>query len=181
MVTKMSRICLKCGTSDRYSNGRCKKCRLGASSRWKKANPKKIRTSNARWAKNNPNKVNARKINWRSINAEKNRCIRANWAKNNPDKAIVYINNRRALKSGNGGRHTSEQWLTLLDSYHGLCVYCFNKATTRDHVIPLSKGGTNNIENVVPACRPCNDSKGKKSLFVWLLQRKVDDRRTKAA
>ena len=41
-------------------------------------------------------------------------------------------------------------------------------ADTLDHVTPLSKGGAHVIENLVPACRPCNSSKGDKLLADWI-------------
>lgn len=41
-----------------------------------------------------------------------------------------------------------------------VCVYCkVRKATTVDHVIPKSRGGRHEWENVVAACRPCNAKK----------------------
>ena len=44
------------------------------------------------------------------------------------------------------------------------CQYCNNRLPegelTIDHVIPRSKGGTNIWENVVAACKPCNQKKG---------------------
>lgn len=40
------------------------------------------------------------------------------------------------------------------------CAYCPRPATTVDHVRPVSKGGTNKIDNLVPACAWCNGSKG---------------------
>ena len=44
------------------------------------------------------------------------------------------------------------------------CFYCgkpLDIATrTIDHVIPRSRGGSNRKENLVPACRPCNEAKG---------------------
>jgi HNH endonuclease len=44
------------------------------------------------------------------------------------------------------------------------CFYCTvelsKAARTRDHVIPLSKGGCKGSANVVPACKPCNGTKG---------------------
>jgi HNH endonuclease len=39
---------------------------------------------------------------------------------------------------------------------------CGNVATTMDHVAPVSRGGLNAIENVVPARGFCNSSKGTK-------------------
>ena len=44
------------------------------------------------------------------------------------------------------------------------CQYCcrhFHESDlTVDHVIPRSKGGTNEWDNVVAACKPCNQKKG---------------------
>lgn len=46
--------------------------------------------------------------------------------------------------------------------------YCkVSKAGTKDHVVPLSKGGTNYIDNIVPACVSCNSSKRDKFLSEW--------------
>lgn len=45
-----------------------------------------------------------------------------------------------------------------------LCAYCGHAFSsshlTRDHVIPLSRGGRDAWMNVVAACRPCNQRKG---------------------
>lgn len=44
-----------------------------------------------------------------------------------------------------------------------LCLYCgesfSDRLLTRDHVVPISAGGTDDWENVVTACRPCNQRK----------------------
>lgn len=60
-----------------------------------------------------------------------------------------------------------------------ICAYqiegvCSGRATTRDHVIPTSKGGENTWENVVACCAPCNRKKGNKSLadLGWELKTK---------
>ena len=44
-----------------------------------------------------------------------------------------------------------------------LCAYCARHATTVDHVLPKSRGGTNSWSNLVAACRPCNDRKGART------------------
>ena len=43
----------------------------------------------------------------------------------------------------------------------GRCHYCGDIATTVDHIVPYSIGGRHSIINTVPACRPCNESKGQ--------------------
>lgn len=49
------------------------------------------------------------------------------------------------------------------------CAYCGlrTKDLTIDHVIPRSQEGTNEPNNLLPACKPCNESKGSKSLANW--------------
>lgn len=48
------------------------------------------------------------------------------------------------------------------------CMYCLAKMSdrhlTRDHVIPLSRGGYDSWTNVVTACRLCNQKKGNRLL-----------------
>lgn len=49
-----------------------------------------------------------------------------------------------------------------------MCMYCGQhfpaRELTRDHVVPVSKGGRDVWENVVTSCRPCNHRKGNWSL-----------------
>lgn len=39
------------------------------------------------------------------------------------------------------------------------CHYCGKPATTRDHIVPKVKRGTDAWWNLVPACEPCNRKK----------------------
>ncbi|WP_457158792.1 HNH endonuclease [Modestobacter sp. SYSU DS0875] len=45
-----------------------------------------------------------------------------------------------------------------------ICVYCGGSATSIDHVVPRSRGGTHTWDNVVAACRRCNHTKADRSL-----------------
>ncbi len=55
-----------------------------------------------------------------------------------------------------------------LGKHGGVCFYC-KKVTaaetsvnfTQDHLEARASGGTNNLSNLVVACRPCNTSKGQ--------------------
>ncbi len=52
------------------------------------------------------------------------------------------------------------------------CAYCTGRrATTIDHIHPRSKGGAHRWENVIAACRPCNNKKDDKLLseIGWIL------------
>ena len=79
---------------------------------------------------------------------------------------------RRARKIGNGGSHTLTQWLDKLTLFANCCAYCGEaKPLERDHKIPLSRGGSDNIENIIPACRSCNASKNAKTAEEYIAYR----------
>ena len=47
--------------------------------------------------------------------------------------------------------------------YKGLpCVVCGEPSNSVDHIIPLSRGGTNDPSNLQPMCQLCNSKKGAK-------------------
>jgi 5-methylcytosine-specific restriction endonuclease McrA len=55
---------------------------------------------------------------------------------------------------------TQPEWLAILDRYGHRCVYCGQYGRlVRDHRMPLALGGANSPENIVPACRSCNQRK----------------------
>lgn len=57
--------------------------------------------------------------------------------------------------------YTDEEWIGLRDFYDNRCLRCGStEALVPDHVIPPSRGGTNDISNIQPLCLPCNSSKG---------------------
>ena len=66
----------------------------------------------------------------------------------------------------------------VLHKGHDACWYCGSPLSldqmTVDHFCPKSKGGRGNINNLVPACRLCNCSKGARELeeFRWTIRQK---------
>lgn len=69
-------------------------------------------------------------------------------------------------------RHTPAEWEALREVHDGTCVYCqAAPGSTKDHIIPVSRGGSDGIDNIAPACGPCNSSKGNRLLPEWLSQK----------
>jgi 5-methylcytosine-specific restriction endonuclease McrA len=69
---------------------------------------------------------------------------------------------QRAATAGYGGPHfTATQWRELVEACGGRCLRCGSSGDlTVDHIVPLSLGGANTIENVQPLCSACNGIKG---------------------
>lgn len=79
---------------------------------------------------------------------------------------------RRAQAFNAGGTYTWSEVMRLYLKFGG-CAYCGQRSTDiePDHVMPLCKGGSNSITNVVPACRSCNSDKGSRTLEQWYTSR----------
>lgn len=89
------------------------------------------------------------------------------WRKRYPDKARAKSKHdklrRRAARADAEGSHTEEEWRAVLGLYGYKCLRC--DATVdlaRDHIVPLSIGGSDYANNLQPLCRSCNASKGKR-------------------
>ncbi len=71
---------------------------------------------------------------------------------------------------------SDEQWAALRQAWGG-CAYCgaVGKALQRDCVQALSRGGRYTLENIVPACGPCNTSKCNDEVTGWLRRKRLNE------
>jgi hypothetical protein len=52
------------------------------------------------------------------------------------------------------------------------CGYCKTEPfTSLDHLVPQFSGGGHSADNLVPACKSCNSSKGKRDFLDWMVVR----------
>lgn len=85
---------------------------------------------------------------------------------------IIELNPKRKRKSINRRTYT-KIWLKLYPGlFSGVCKLCnTNEISLTDtssweasHIIPFSKGGDETLENLIPLCKNCNRSMGKKTV-----------------
>lgn len=98
--------------------------------------------------------------------------VRLRYAKYDvPDKPREFGSRKPAKRAGGSAtlRNTSAAYQRLRERLLGaepLCRYCRHHgritiAAILDHIVALSLGGGNDPDNLAPACKDCNDQKGK--------------------
>lgn len=81
------------------------------------------------------------------------------WRQNHPEQRAVQRRQYKLKRRGVPGKHTVAELRARYAEQEGRCFWCresLPKEYHRDHVVPVSKGGTNDIRNIVLACAPCN-------------------------
>ena len=100
------------------------------------------------------------------------------YQKTHPEVHEKALARRRALCYNAPGSFTPDEFISKCLQYNNKCVYC-GKVTklTPDHVLPLSRGGSNSIQNILPACKHCNSAKGAKTFdeYVEYVRRFIPD------
>jgi 5-methylcytosine-specific restriction endonuclease McrA len=141
------------------------KAEAGRRSRQKKVYEKRKRYLSAWYQKNKERRVE-QATQWRLANKERWNRYADKWRKENPDELRAYAQKRMVIvRTQTVGTVTADDIKAILAENGSRCVYCNKrKATTIDHVIPLSRGGAHAVHNLAGACLPCNASKGSKLL-----------------
>lgn len=150
----------------------------------KKISLKNSGNGNGMYGKGDRQKGN-KNTQWRgglSTNKEHLRNQKRLWRESNREKHR--FNNKQyeyRLKTSEG-RHTLEQWGSLKKKFNYMCLCCkrFEPEIklTEDHIIPLSRGGNNDITNIQPLCISCNTRKHTKSTNFIILSTQKHEQRT---
>jgi len=98
-----------------------------------------------------------------------------NWRHKNIKKILMWNRKRMFEKKGVVGSHTDKEWEDVKKYYDFRCVICgieeselkkiwkgtYLNKLTKDHIVPISRGGTDDIWNIQPLCVSCNARKHK--------------------
>lgn len=163
------KVCEKAKASTPEARARA----VARTQKWQARNPDKVKAASVLDVRLNRASRNERSAAWRANNREYHCALVAAWAKANPEANAVYIGRRRARKAGNGGTHTLAEWRERIAYFNHCCAYCLRHESTcgkltQEHVISLYLGGSDDIDNIVPACGLCNFKKGPRPLFKFL-------------
>lgn len=183
-----ARICTKCGTLKRFEKfNKQKTGKYGVTSKCKECQNKYKRTyyqNNKEYKKkyyeNNKDKIkeyyqnNKNEIKkYYQNNKEHIKEKVKEYQKNNKDKIKenkkIRNHKRRTLKQNSGGSYTVEQWNESLKYFNNKCAYSGKpmEQVSVEHIIPITKGGTSYIWNIVPCEAILNYSKQDKDLLEW--------------
>ncbi|KPI33296.1 HNH endonuclease [Actinobacteria bacterium OV450] len=169
------KACTRCGeekpmsaftTASGTRTSRCKPCLNQLSKDRQRQNPEKVRAEQKRYRTANLDKVRAAARAHYHANKAYYAAKNAEWIRENPMANRARRARYRANKlAAPGAGVSTEQWIALRDSY-GCCIACMapDGPLEPDHIVPLSQGGWDEVENIQPLCRACNAA--KKDRFV---------------
>jgi 5-methylcytosine-specific restriction endonuclease McrA len=173
---KKCKVCVK-ARAQKYRRehleqyARCEKARANlphrveARRKYQEEHKEEISEYKKRWAEENEDSVSASKRKHYELHRDGIIARSKKWAESNPEKVrqakANNLRKRRAARHASRGNFTVEEFKELCESYGNKCLACGDTeaALEADHVVPLTKGGSDNISNIQPLCGSCNRKK----------------------
>lgn len=177
----MIKPCKKCGSTEKYKNGACIPCMKKRVREWKLANPNRVKQLNKKSREKNIDqireKAKARKAisyyqniektreerrRYYYANQEKEKAKHREWKRNNRENSVKHTQLDKARKAG---VEIEPYNFSIIREYYGnICLCCRrnNVKLTVDHIVPISMGGGDIIQNIQPLCGSCNSKKSRK-------------------
>lgn len=141
--------------------------RIRAAKRWEE-NKDLVLEQGKRWRADNIEQVRAaqrkRAVLFRKENPELARSRVADWEKRNRQVVREYTRKRRAMRLAASGSHTLEDLQEIMRLQRNRCAYCRGQfgpslKPALDHIIALSRGGSEDRKNLQYLCQSCNSKK----------------------
>jgi 5-methylcytosine-specific restriction endonuclease McrA len=80
-------------------------------------------------------------------------------------KLLHWRRARQARIQIQGKPFTHAEWIALCKHYNYHCLCCGEiKTLTPDHIVPISRGGSSDINNIQPLCIDCNKRKSARTI-----------------
>lgn len=170
--SKRTKVCPKCTTeqpktnfsksADRKDglNPYCKQCDRNKYLK----NKEKVLQRSKEWARENHGRRLEIQKKWRETNKDLSNQLIRDWQSRNREKMVAACSRRRALIAGVGGNYTANRIKELIKLQKNKCACCKQHLMKYhvDHIQPISKGGSNSIENIQILCPRCNQTKSNR-------------------
>lgn len=179
-------ICKVCARHDSFKrNENCREANCQRAREYYRTHREKHRAYMRQWNEEHRAEEKARKLRWYYSHLEQASARRRlryethreqikkevrQWKQDHPELTKTFDHNRRARKLNAPGSHNANDILAQLKRQKNRCYYCGGKLVDKyhvDHIVPLSRGGSDDPENLVATCPRCNLSKGDKLPSEW--------------
>ena len=189
-VYRTGKPCSRGHISERFvSNHSCVECHAISDALFKEKQPERRREiekqsrkrryperrqdilqQNKKWREANKDKVDIANHSYRESHRAEAKQRTSNWQKSNPDKVREQSNRHRVRKIEAEGFHTAQDVECIRAKQNDKCAYCrgeLRKKWHLDHIVALSKGGSDWPRNLQLLCRQCNVRKSAKDPIVF--------------
>jgi 5-methylcytosine-specific restriction endonuclease McrA len=139
--------------------------RIEARRKYQEEHKEQISEYKKRWSEENYERVAAYKRAYYEQYREQVIARSKEWAEDHLENVKRFKANnrrrRRAAKNAGKGHFTVEEFDALCSAYGYACLSCgaTDRVLEADHVVPLTKGGSDEISNIQPLCGECNRRK----------------------